>query len=219
MINALKIPIQRRSLLSGLTALTAVGFLPTTLAQTVADALDDWGNYTWAACVINCGNRCPLRVYSKVGKVIRIETDNTIKDGCRPRQIRACLKGRAMRQRLYSPDRLKYPMKRVGERGDAEFERISWDEAFRDDRRALEGNPREVRQRIHLLELRERSAKPRQFPPRLAASDEPDGRVSPLLRFVFVGADLRRLPVHLRKKGLFGGMCGLNRSIRYPRGG
>ena len=47
-----------------------------------------------------------------------------------PRQIRACLKGRSMRQRLYSPDRLKYPMKRVGERGDAKFERITWDEAF-----------------------------------------------------------------------------------------
>lgn len=47
-----------------------------------------------------------------------------------PRQIRACLKCRSMRQRLYSPDRLKYPMKRVGERGDAKFERITWDEAF-----------------------------------------------------------------------------------------
>jgi len=42
--------------------------------------------------------------------VIRIETDNTVKDGCRVRQLRACLKGRDMRERLYSPDRLKYPV-------------------------------------------------------------------------------------------------------------
>ena len=63
--------------------------------------------------------------------MIRIETDNTVKDGCRVRQLRACLKGRDMRERLYSPDRLKYPMKRVGERGEGRFERISWDEALK----------------------------------------------------------------------------------------
>lgn len=63
--------------------------------------------------------------------MIRIETDNTVKDGCRGRQLRACLKGRDMRERLYSPDRLKYPMKRVGERGEGRFERISWDEALK----------------------------------------------------------------------------------------
>ena len=73
----------------------------------------------------------PLRAYTKNGRVIRIETDNTIKDGCSPRQLRACLKGRSMRQRLYSGDRLKYPMKRVGERGEGKFERISWDEALK----------------------------------------------------------------------------------------
>ena len=33
-------------------------------------------------------------------------------------------------QALYHPNRNKYPMKRVGERGAGEWERISWDEAF-----------------------------------------------------------------------------------------
>lgn len=74
-MNALQIPIPRRSFLHGLTALAAAGFMPTALAKAVADAIDDFGNYTWAACVINCGNRCPLRVYTKAGRVIRIETD------------------------------------------------------------------------------------------------------------------------------------------------
>ena len=56
-MNALQIPIPRRSFLHGLTALAAAGFMPTALAKAVADAIDDFGNYTWAACVINCGNR------------------------------------------------------------------------------------------------------------------------------------------------------------------
>ena len=44
-------------------------------------------------------------------------------------QLRACLKGRAIRNRLYNPNRLRYPQKRVGTRGEGKFQRISWGEA------------------------------------------------------------------------------------------
>ena len=33
---------------------------------------------------------------------------------------------------FYHPDRLKYPLKRVGERGENKWERITWDEAYDD---------------------------------------------------------------------------------------
>ena len=126
----LETPVARRSFLHASAIGFLAGFALTPVGRAVAAAVDDLETMSWTACVINCGHRCPLRCFSKNGRVIRIETDNTIPDGCTPRQLRACLKGRSMRQRLYSPDRLKYPMKRVGERGDAKFERITWDEAF-----------------------------------------------------------------------------------------
>ncbi|MBW2181764.1 MAG: molybdopterin-dependent oxidoreductase [Deltaproteobacteria bacterium] len=76
-------------------------------------------------CCHDCGGRCVLKAHVKNGKIIRFETDN----GENP-QIRACARGRAYRQRLYSPDRLKYPQRRTGERGEGKFERISWDDAL-----------------------------------------------------------------------------------------
>ncbi|MBI4180897.1 MAG: molybdopterin-dependent oxidoreductase [Chloroflexi bacterium] len=76
-------------------------------------------------CVHDCGGKCLLKAHVRNGEVIAITSD----DGEEP-QLRACLRGRAYRQRLYAPDRLLYPMKRVGERGEGKFERISWDEAL-----------------------------------------------------------------------------------------
>ena len=84
----------------------------------------------WSACLVSCGARCPLRLQVKDGVVVRVEADSTTTDEWGDHQVRACLRGRSIRQRMYSPDRLKYPMKRVGERGSGRFERISWDEAL-----------------------------------------------------------------------------------------
>ncbi len=40
-----------------------------------------------------------------------------------------CPKGQAAPQWVYSPDRLKYPLKRTGKKGEGKFEQITWDEA------------------------------------------------------------------------------------------
>jgi thiosulfate reductase/polysulfide reductase chain A len=41
-----------------------------------------------------------------------------------------CVKGKAVPELVYHPDRLKYPLKRVGERGEGTWERTSWDAAL-----------------------------------------------------------------------------------------
>lgn len=41
-----------------------------------------------------------------------------------------CPRGNAGIQALYDPDRLKYPMIRVGAKGEGKFKRVTWDEAY-----------------------------------------------------------------------------------------
>ena len=84
----------------------------------------------WNSCNVNCGSRCPLQLHVKDGQIVRVGTDDTGGDVYGTHQVRACVRGRSIRQRVYNPDRLKYPMKRVGKRGSGEFERISWEEAY-----------------------------------------------------------------------------------------
>lgn len=127
--------LTRRNLLQTLTAgCVFSSFSMTPIQRAVAAAIDDMQTVRWTSCVVNCGSRCPLKAIVKNGQVIRIEPENTGKDSAamplEVPHVRACLRGRSMRQRLYSPDRLKYPMKRVGKRGEGKFERVSWDEAL-----------------------------------------------------------------------------------------
>ncbi len=80
----------------------------------------------WSACNVNCGGNCAFQWHVIDGKIAYMETDNTGDDEM---QSRACLRGRSMRRWINHPDRLQYPMKRVGKRGEGKFEQISWDEA------------------------------------------------------------------------------------------
>ncbi|HTP00174.1 MAG TPA: DMSO/selenate family reductase complex A subunit [Anaerolineales bacterium] len=84
-------------------------------------------------CYHNCGGRCILGAVVKDGTVVRLVPDPTPKSeenlDSNPRAI-PCLRGRSQIHRVYAPERLKYPMKRVGKRGEGKFERISWDEAL-----------------------------------------------------------------------------------------
>ena len=78
-------------------------------------------------CPAHCGiDACGILAHVRGEKVIKLEPAE-FPD---PKYRRICLRGLSALEITYHPDRLKYPMKRVGNRGEGRFERISWDEAF-----------------------------------------------------------------------------------------
>ncbi len=99
---------------------------------------DDQLETVVTSCAHNCGSRHMLVAHKKGDVIVRLSTDNGSyqkgghfdKDEEDELQLRACLRGRSYRQRLYSAERLLYPMMRVGERGEGKFRRASWDEAL-----------------------------------------------------------------------------------------
>ena len=96
-------------------------------AHADADAPDE---VVWGHCAINCPSRCPLKFHVKDDEIVWVEADTSSDAAFEDRQARACLRGRSYRRWMNSPDRLSYPLKRVGARGEGKFERISWEEAI-----------------------------------------------------------------------------------------
>lgn len=95
-----------------------------------------WDKVTYGTHLVDCypGN-CLWRVYSRDGVVFREEqaAKYPVVDPTGPDfNPRGCQKGGSYSLMMYNPDRLKYPMKRVGERGSGKWKRVSWDEALGD---------------------------------------------------------------------------------------
>jgi anaerobic selenocysteine-containing dehydrogenase len=75
-----------------------------------------------------CGSHggCGVRLIVEDDKIVRVEGDET-----HPwNQGRLCPKGLALTQYIDHPDRVRHPLRRVGERGEGRWEQISWEEAF-----------------------------------------------------------------------------------------
>lgn len=95
----------------------------------------DYDEVVWGGCHVNCGSRCPLKLYVKDGVVVRVGIDDQGSDAFGPGQIyqmRSCVRGRTSRQRLYNETRIQTPLRRVPgtKRGEGKFEAITWDEAI-----------------------------------------------------------------------------------------
>lgn len=73
-----------------------------------------------------CGPCCEVDAYVKDGRLVAVE-------GARNTPMQSgglCAKGVAAAQYVYNKERILYPMKQTGRKGEGRFERISWDEAY-----------------------------------------------------------------------------------------
>ena len=96
----------------------------------------EWDRVVKSSHPTNCWYQraCNFNLYVKDGIVLREEqvgnypppNDGEVPDP----NPRGCQKGVCYAQRMYDPTRLKYPLKRVGERGQGYWRRVSWDQAL-----------------------------------------------------------------------------------------
>ena len=126
----------RRNFLKLGAASSAAGLAGTALMAKTADK-HAWGNKDFSpktgrerkavpsACY-QCVTRCPNITYVEDGRVVKIEGQlNSIRS-----EGVMCAKGQGGVNQPNDPDRILYPLKRVGARGEGKWKRISWDEAL-----------------------------------------------------------------------------------------
>ena len=124
----------RRSFIKGAAVVGAAGALTgcsaqnSDLVETGSSPAPETQHFA-GACRSQCANGCYIDVHVRDGRVVR-STAGKFDDG--PEFNRICPKGISSPARVYSSERLQYPMRRVGERGEGKFERISWDEAIQE---------------------------------------------------------------------------------------
>ena len=78
------------------------------------------------ACQHDCPDNCAMISTVRDGKIVAVKGDpaHPFTRGV------LCAKVKSFEKRVYAPDRILHPMKRVGRKGEARFQRIGWDEAL-----------------------------------------------------------------------------------------
>ncbi len=96
----------------------------------------DWDRVVKSSHLTNCWYQraCNFNLYVKDGVVLREEQVGNYPPPNDPEapdpNPRGCQKGACYAHRMYDPTRIKYPLKRIGERGGRRWQRVSWDQAL-----------------------------------------------------------------------------------------
>jgi thiosulfate reductase/polysulfide reductase chain A len=139
----MEVEISRRKFLQGTVALSVVGASaisstkllssehPAASAQpgTVSNQNTKTGlgeSHDVATLCEMCVNKCAALARVENGVITKLNPNPMFPKS----KNMLCARGNAGIQAVYDPDRLKYPMIRVGEKGEGKFKRVTWDEAY-----------------------------------------------------------------------------------------
>lgn len=134
----MKTQISRRRFLQGTVALSVVG--ATAAATLLANqekkhkpspfqlSKTQWGENLEEVVTLceMCVNKCAAVARVEDGVITKLNPNPLFPKS----RNMLCARGNAGIQALEDPDRLKYPLIRVGERGEGKFKRVTWDEAY-----------------------------------------------------------------------------------------
>lgn len=130
------IEISRRKFLQGTVALTIIGSTATTTTSlfskdksdklTITTKTGENADKVVPTLCEMCVNKCAALARVENGIVTKLDPNPYFPKS----RNMLCARGNAGIQALYDPDRLKYPMIRVGEKGEGKFKRVTWDEAY-----------------------------------------------------------------------------------------
>ncbi len=133
----MEVEISRRRFLQGSVALTIIGGTALSASNLFSDekktgksqvaAETDLGEAEHVPFLCGmCVNKCAGTAHVENGVVKKLNPNPYFPKS----RNMLCPRGNAGIHTLYDPDRLKYPLVRIGERGDGKYKRVSWDEAY-----------------------------------------------------------------------------------------
>jgi thiosulfate reductase/polysulfide reductase chain A len=130
------IDFKRRRILQGSAAAVAIGATGVSTTLFAENSVDEKtrkqneiknAKYVPTLCEM-CVNACAVIAKVVDGKVIKLDPNPLFPKS----RSFDCARGNAGIATTYDPDRLKWPMKLVGEKGDGVYERISWEQAYKE---------------------------------------------------------------------------------------
>ena len=134
----MQVEVSRRKFLQGSVALSIVGATSISVSNLLASNSKEVGDFKFTTktgtgdttliptlCEM-CVNKCAAIARVEEGVVTKLDPNPMFPKS----RNMLCPRGNAGINALYDPDRLKYPMIRIGEKGDGKFKRVTWDQAY-----------------------------------------------------------------------------------------
>ena len=123
----MQVEVSRRRFLQGSVVLSILGAGSTSVTNLFAEGRPkEHSNIKVATICEMCVNKCTAFAHVENGVVKKLDPNPLFPKS----KNMLCARGDAGIHALYDPDRLKYPLIRIGKKGEGKFRRATWDEAY-----------------------------------------------------------------------------------------